>query len=118
MLSEIHVAIDCVDVDAQADFWVAALGYRRYGAAGQYRSLVPDGDTPLPKLVLQQVDDPPKAGKNKLHLDLIVGDGIEAEAERIVALGATQLSDTIDEAGTRWIVMADPEGNEFCLCVR
>ena len=45
MLSEIHVAIDCVDVEAQADFWAAALGYRRHGQADQYRSLMPDSDT-------------------------------------------------------------------------
>ena len=118
MLSEIHIAIDCVDVEAQAEFWTAALGYRRRAGVDQYRSLEPDDGRPLPRLVLQQVDDPPKTAKNKLHLDLIVGDEIEAEARRLVALGATQRSDAIDEAGTRWIVMADPEGNEFCLCVR
>lgn len=118
MLTEIHVTLDCADVDAQADFYAAALGYERFGEAAQYRSLVPPAGSGLPKMVLQQVDDPPKASKNKLHLDLIVGDGIESEADRLEQLGARRLSDPIDEAGTRWIVMEDPEGNEFCLCVR
>lgn len=118
MLSNIHIAIDCADVAAQADFWCAALGYRRRAGVDQYQSLEPADGGALPRLVLQQVDDPAKTAKNKLHLDLIVGDEIEAEAQRLVKLGATQQGDAIDEAGTRWIVMADPEGNEFCLCVR
>lgn len=120
MLRAIDVTLDCADVDAQADFWAAALGYRRHGHHGPYRSIVPPDDlqgTALPKMVLQQVDDPPKQAKNKLHLDLIVGETIEDDAARLVEMGATKLTDRIDEAGTSWIVMADPEGNEFCLCV-
>ena len=123
MLLNLDVTLDCKDVDAQADFWAEALGYRRHGAEAQYRSLMPpehettDGRG-LPKMVLQHVDDPAKTAKNKLHLDLIVGDRVEAEATRLEALGATRLSEEIYEAETVWIVMADPEGNEFCICVR
>ena len=52
-----------------------------------------------------------------MHLDLIVGDAIDAEVERFVALGAHRLADAaFDEYGSRWIVLADPEGNELCLC--
>lgn len=115
---EIHVTLDCADVEAQAEFYAAALGYEPFGEAAQYRSLVPPPESGLPKLVLQQVDDAPKVAKNKLHLDLIVGETIDAEAERLEQLGAHRLSGPVAEAGTRWIVMADPEGNEFCLCVR
>jgi predicted enzyme related to lactoylglutathione lyase len=57
-----------------------------------------------------------KQGKNRMHLDLWVSD-IEAEAQRLVGLGARrQSAQPLEELGSRWIVMADPEGNEFCLC--
>ena len=117
MLSRIDVAIDCADVDAQASFWAVALGYESSGSSEQYRGLVPTAGSTGPKLVLQQVPEAKPQTKNRLHLDLIVGDAIEAEADRLVALGARRQSDPIEEAGTRWIVMTDPEGNEFCVCV-
>ena len=112
---ELHLVIDAADVDALSDFWVAALGYERFGTFGQFRSAVPPAGQTGPKLVFQQVPEPRPNGKNRLHLDLVVGDEMASEAERLVALGATRRSDVIDEAGTSWIVMADPEGNEFCL---
>jgi len=66
MLRAIDVNIDCVDVDAQASFWAAALGYEQHGEAAQYRSLLPiDSSTgALPRVILQRVDDPEKAAKN------------------------------------------------------
>lgn len=68
-----------------------------------------------PELVLQRVADP-KTTKNRMHLDIRV-DELVSTAERLAALGASRLaSDVIDQAGCRWTVMADPEGNEFCLC--
>lgn len=107
--------IDAADVDALCDFWVAALGYERFGAFEQYRSAVPPGGAPGPKFIFQQVPEGRAAGKNRLHVDIEVGDDMRVECERLVALGATRLSDAITEAGTAWIVMADIEGNEFCL---
>ena len=66
-----------------------------------------------PKLGFQKVDDP-TPGKNRLHLDLIPpGDGPQQELDRLVGLGATVLDDQPPGAG--WLVLADPEGNEFCL---
>ena len=51
-----------------------------------------------------------------MHLDVHAAD-IEAEARRLVGLGATRLRDELFvETGTEWILMADPEGNEFCVC--
>jgi hypothetical protein len=50
-----------------------------------------------------------------MHLDLR-SDDMDGEVERLLALGATRLSDTIDECSCRWVVLADPEGNEFCVC--
>ena len=113
---EVQVNIDCADADALADFYCAALGYRRFGSAGQYRSIVPEAGTDGPKLIFQQVDEA-KAVKNRVHLDLIVGDDIEGAAARFVELGATRSSaEPVAEHGEHWIVMLDPEGNELCLC--
>lgn len=112
---ELHVVIDADDVDVLCDFWVAALRYERFGSFEQYRSAVPPAGERGPKLVFQQVPEPRTPVKNRLHLDVVVGDEMEQEVARLVALGAARISDTIDEAGTAWIVMADPEGNEFCL---
>jgi predicted enzyme related to lactoylglutathione lyase len=112
---QLAIVIDAADPDALRDFWVAAMRYEPYGAAGAYRSATPPPGESGPKLVFQQVPEPQTSTKNRLHLDIIVGDGIETEAERLVALGARALTDRIDEVGTSWIVMADPEGNEFCL---
>ena len=111
---EIHVNIDCADLDRMVDFYTAALGYERHAKAGDhYASIV---HATLPKLVFQKVPEP-RTGKNRVHLDVIVGDTIEAEAARFAGLGAQQLSDGIvSEYGVSWIVMADPEGNEICLC--
>ena len=112
-----HVAIvvDAVDPDALRDFWVAALRYEAFGQAGAYRSATPPDGCDGPKFVFQQVPEPPPEGKNRLHVDIIVGDEIAAEATRLEALGARRLTELFEEVGTSWIVMADPEGNEFCL---
>ncbi len=109
------IVIDASDVDLLRNFWLAATGFEAYGSAGQYRSAVPPNGEAGPKLVFQQVSEPRAPTKNRLHLDIVVGDEVEAEASRLEALGAQRRSDRIEEAGTSWIVMADPEGNEFCL---
>ena len=111
----IHVVIDADDVDALRDFWVAALGYESFGDFEQYRSAVPADSGDGPKFIFQQVPEGRPAGKNRLHVDIEVGDDLDSECDRLVGLGAKRLSDRIAEAGTDWIVMADPEGNEFCL---
>ncbi|HUO47726.1 MAG TPA: VOC family protein [Acidimicrobiales bacterium] len=112
----IELVLDCRDPDTLARFWGAALAYEIVDASGPYRSLEPiDGADPGPALVLQAVAEP-KVGKNRLHLDVYVPD-VSAEAARLEDLGARRLSDeVVDEDGERWMVMADPEGNEFCVC--
>jgi predicted enzyme related to lactoylglutathione lyase len=113
-VAHVEIVIDASDADALAAFWAAALGYQPYGAAGQYRSLTDPTGTG-PKLVIQEVPEA-KAGKNRVHLDLHAAD-VEAEVERLVALGATRVDgQPIAEAGTSWIRMSDPDGNEFCVC--
>ena len=111
---EIGLVLDCAEPERLAGFWGPALGYVNVGAVGSYVALFPDG-RPGPKLLLQKVAEP-KAVKNRMHLDIEVAD-IEAEAERLVALGATKVSEApCGEHGSTWLVMHDPEGNEFCIC--
>ncbi len=66
--------------------------------------------------ILFQLVPEQKTVKNRVHLDLHVGlDKIESEVERLEALGATRFSDRFEEKAPPWIVMGDPEGNEFCV---
>ncbi|WP_428957144.1 VOC family protein [Streptomyces sp. cg35] len=113
---QIVVTLDCVDTEAQAEFWLAALApldYQRGFHGSPYLSLV--GPTPAPTLLLQQVPEP-KQGKNRMHLDLDFGTAdLMLEVNRLEQLGATRLSEELSEHGFRWIVVADPEGNEFCV---
>lgn len=111
---EIGFVLDSRDPEALAPFWATALGYAVAGSVENYVSLLPEaGDGP--KLLLQQVPEA-KAGKNRMHLDIETPD-IEARAAELVALGGSRLEVEIyEEHGCCWIAMADPEGNEFCLC--
>ena len=109
---EVQVNIDCADADALADFYCAALGYRRFGSAGQYRSIVPEAGTDGPKLIFQQVDEP-KAVKNRVHLDLATTSAAHQAdlVARLQDLGATPAD--VGQGDVSWTVLADPEGNEF-----
>ena len=110
----VGLVLDCSDPEALAEFWAPALDYVSVGTAGAYVALFPDG-RPGPKLLLQRVQEP-KSVKNRMHLDIEVPD-IEAEAARLVALGATRVSTgPCREHGSTWLLMTDPEGNEFCVC--
>jgi predicted enzyme related to lactoylglutathione lyase len=111
---KIGLVLDCEDPGRLAEFWAPALDYVNLGSAGAYVALFPNG-RPGPKLLLQRVDEP-KAVKNRMHLDIEVSD-IETEAGRLVGLGAMRVSEgPCSEHGSTWILMADPEGNEFCVC--
>ena len=114
MTATIGLVLDCKDPEALARFWAPALGYADLGSAGSYVVLL-DPEGVGPKLLLQGVPED-KAVKNRMHLDIDAED-IEAEAARLEALGATRVEDEpLHEHGTNWILMADPEGNEFCVC--
>ena len=63
--------------------------------------------------LLQQVPEP-KAGKNRMHLDLQVAD-VHSEVERLIALGASLIQPPHDDAGFLTAILRDPQGNEFCL---
>ncbi|MGY1746155.1 VOC family protein [Blastococcus sp. SYSU D00695] len=140
MATEFQVTIDCADPHGLADWWAEALGWEvepqdaafiaRMVAEGHAReeettehrgALVwrsgaalrsPDPGRPR---VLFQRDDAPKSGKNRVHLDLRVGDERrEAEVARLTAAGARELW-RAGQGPFRWVTMADPEGNEFCV---
>ncbi|SDU85450.1 hypothetical protein SAMN04488544_0999 [Microlunatus sagamiharensis] len=143
-IREVQVTFDCAGPDALADFWCAVLGYDKqpppagfdswdaaldaWGVPAEERdsrsaAVPPEGETG-PRLFFQRVPEP-KTVKNRVHLDVRAApglsgaeraDALEAEAARLVALGATVVrrleADGMDEAV---IVVQDPEGNEFCL---
>lgn len=115
MTSHVGLVLDCHAPEALAGFWADALGYQRIGGAGNYFLLLPPEGQAGPQLLLQQVPEP-KSGKNRMHFDLHTPD-IDAEATRLVALGATRVQqEQLSEHGTTWVLMRDPEGNEFCVC--
>jgi predicted enzyme related to lactoylglutathione lyase len=107
----IEFTLDCNDLDAQARFWAAVLGCEVEGVIeGRYVALSGSGIS----LTLQRVPEV-KTVKNRMHMDLLVDD-VPAEAGRLESLGATRMTPAPhQEFGQTWYVMADPEGNEFCL---
>ena len=113
--AKIGLVLDCADPARLATFWADALGYINVGSAGQYVALMPPHGSTSPKLLLQKVAEP-KLAKNRMHLDIDAPD-IEGEAARLTALGARRVRDDVcSEHGTNWVLMEDPEGNEFCVC--
>ena len=105
------VTIDCRDPRALGQWWARQLGGRLgEGFEGdEYLVLsMPDG----PRLGFQRVADP-TPGKNRLHLDLAAPDR-ELEVERLLTDGALEVA-RHEEAGFAWVVLADPEGNQFCV---
>jgi len=110
----IGLVLDCADAEKLAAFWSSALGLERSGSAGDY-VLLASPSRSLPKLVLQRVAEA-KATKNRMHLDIETPD-VDAEVTRLEGIGARRIEAEVRiEHGTRWVVMADPEGNEFCVC--
>ena len=108
---EIVTVLDCTDLDGTAAFWAAALNYR-IEAGEPYMALV--SRCGGPGVLLQRVPEA-KVGKNRLHLDLRVTD-LDGEVARLVRLGARRLTtEPVVEKGWTWHVLADPEGNEFCV---
>lgn len=105
------VLIDCLDLDRQCAFWTEALDFEmiRRGPSGGYL-LGPKGRSG-PTLGLMPSSES-KQGKNRVHMDLRPTDQA-AEVRRLEALGARRVD--IGQVDRTWVVMADPEGNEFCV---
>jgi predicted enzyme related to lactoylglutathione lyase len=109
----VEIVLDCAEPTRLAEFWRQALDYHEYYADADLAVLVPKAGTAAPFL-LQRVPEP-KAGKNRMHID-IVADDVESEVHRLQALGACRIDDGVQSfGGTRWVVMSDPEQNEFCV---
>jgi hypothetical protein len=112
--ARVDLVLDCADPKKLVEFWREALDYREYYTDASFAVLVPKEGIASP-LVLQGVPEP-KAGKNRMHLDIVVDD-IEPEIARLQALGAQRLDAGVQSFGdTKWVRMADPELNEFCVC--
>ncbi|RNM16121.1 VOC family protein [Nocardioides pocheonensis] len=142
---EVQITFDCADPGAQAEFWAAALGYRlqppppgfdtwdaaldSLGVPADRRNdrsaIVPPEGASGPRVFFQRVPEG-KTAKNRVHLDVRAAPGLEGEArmqrlgearDRLVALGARETGrfEPGEEMSGGFIVMSDPEGNEFCL---
>ncbi len=107
------LVLDCLNPQALAPFWAAALGYDVIADVDNYVMLLP-ANKPGPKLLLQRVPEQ-KTAKNRVHFDVETAD-IEAMATELESFGAKRVGPAQSEHGSRWIVMNDPEGNEFCVC--
>jgi hypothetical protein len=109
----VELVLDCEEPMKLAAFWRVALDYREYYTDPKLVVLVPREGFASP-LLLQGVPEP-KAGKNRMHLDIVVDD-VEAEVGRLQGLGARRIDEGVQHfGGTRWVRMADPEDNEFCV---
>lgn len=143
MATSIQVTFDCADPHRLATFWATALVYKIQDPPSGFASwnefldaqgipedrrndfsAIVDPDGRGPRIFFQRVPEP-KSSKNRVHLDVNVGRGPEAPREenrrlvtaavqRLTEAGAAQQA-VFDERGEYWIVMQDPEGNEFCL---
>ena len=143
MGTSIQVVIDCSDPAELARFWATALHYvvqpppegfdsweaalRAWGVPEtdwNKASAVVDPDGAGPRLFFQRVPEP-KSVKNRVHLDINASgpDGtppderralVDDEVARLRSAGAT-IAREVEERGERWVVMQDPEGNEFCV---
>ena len=141
MATSFQVTFDCADPDALSKFWADLLGYgfepppegfeswegwaRDAGIPQEHwndAAAIVDPEGVGSRLFFQRVPEG-KAAKNRVHLDVNVGKGLHGEdrhaavrrdADRAVGLGAT-LELVYDQRDEFWIVMRDPEGNEFCL---
>jgi hypothetical protein len=141
--ASIQVVMDCADPARLAAFWATALGYELQPppegfdsweafltsvgvpeSAWNSRSAIVDPDGTGPRLYFQQVPEP-KSSKNRVHLDVNAGGGsdvsdeerrarVSAKVEELVTAGASIFRD-MEENGEHWVVMQDPEGNEFCV---
>ena len=114
-----ELVVDCRNPESLAAFWAAVLDYR---VLSREEGAVEIGPAegfggPAPTLVFGPVPEP-TPGKLRLHIDLNATDrDQDAELERLLALGATR-ADVGQRGDEGWYVLADPEGNEFCLLRR
>lgn len=110
------IVINVIDAELVADFWCAVLGWRRVDEDEEVIKIRGDDDS-WPCIDLVRVPDR-KVVLNRLHLDLRAdGCSFDDELDRLLSLGATR-ADVGQPDDVTWVVLADPEGNEFCLLRR
>ena len=108
-----EMVLSANDVEALASFWEAVLGWQRTETTddGDIELVDPSGHAP--SLLFEPVPQP-KQAQNRLHIDVSpVGCDQSEELERLLALGARPVD--VGQGEQTWVVLADPEGNEFCL---
>jgi hypothetical protein len=118
-----EVIIDCHDLELLTEFWCAALGYERANAGDGWIAIRASGPDLSEEMLIAAAQPPAvafvkvpedKITKNRVHIDLTPTDRKQGdEVERLASLGASRID--IGQGDTPWIVMADPEGNEFCV---
>ena len=141
MTTKFSLTMDAADPLALGEFWAFALGYVREPPPAPHATweetltawglpterwndanAIVDPDGVGPRIFIQKVAEP-KTAKNRLHIDVRVSSsaqqkdraGMSAKADQLVAAGATLVSVFDEEFTGHWIVMLDPEGNEFCV---
>lgn len=111
-----NVSVDAHEPEKLAGFWREALGWRITSVEPEEVVLEPPAGSPEEGIVadiLFLLVPEEKATKNRLHFDLRPSDQ-DAEVERLIDLGATRV-DIGQSPACTWVVLADPEGNEFCV---
>jgi catechol 2,3-dioxygenase-like lactoylglutathione lyase family enzyme len=108
----LNVTFDCADPRRLAAFWAEVTGYQVAAERDDFVSLGAPDNRGVRHLLFFRVPEP-KVAKNRVHVDLAAKDP-ETERQRLVSLGATVVAHR-EGNGTKWTVMLDPEGNEFCL---
>ena len=106
-----NVCIDCQDPQALGRWWADLLGWGLSVEADDEVVVEPPESTPGPELIFCKVPEP-KTVKDRLHLDLRPDDQA-AEVARAETLGARRVD--VGQGDQTWVVLADPEGNEFCI---
>jgi len=113
-----HTTFDSLDAYSQSVFWAAVLGFAEDpedpNLPGHDENMIfsLDGST---RVLFVDVPEA-KQVKNRLHLDLVPADRTrDEEVTCLLAVGATQVDDQRGPDGSGWVVLADPEGNEFCI---
>lgn len=112
-----HVTIDSHEPYALAQFWSTVTGWpiSDQDEPGDPEVAIEPPDPILPELLFVTVAEH-KTVKNRLHLDLVpIARTRDEEVDRLLAAGATLFDDRRDADGRGWVVLADPEGNEFCV---
>jgi predicted enzyme related to lactoylglutathione lyase len=108
-----HIVIDAHDLPGLARFWTGALGWKVLSERAREIVIGPDQNAPVGICFMPVTDD--KTVKNRVHLDVTSSaEDREQEIDRLLALGARRL-DVGQPATASWTVLADPEGNEFCM---